>query len=98
MTDPADSTFKHLPGGEYLAQGIADLTSGRESIPSLLIAIAARRLGSAGLSLPVTLPPDPELRLFRMLRSLYGDDSYSQYNAHLRRLASLCHAMEMMNP
>jgi hypothetical protein len=59
-----------------------------------VLAIAAERLHAAGLSLPAPLPSDPELRLFRSLRDLHGDDAHSQFNACLRRLASLCQALE----
>ena len=94
MSTPTPASWAQLPGGEYLAEGLADLACKKESIPSLLLAIAAGRLAAAGLPLPPTFASDSELRLYRLLRSLHGDDAHSQYNAHLRRLSSLCHALE----
>lgn len=94
MSTPLPEPFDHLPGGEYVAQGLADLAHSRESVPSLLLTIAATRLSEAGLLLPGVRFPEPELRLYRLLREAHGDDSHGQYNAHLRRLASLCRALE----
>lgn len=94
MSAATPAAWAQLPGGEYLAEGLADLAAQKDSIPSLLLAIAARRLADAGLVLPAAPARDAELRLYRLLRSLHGDDAHSQYNAHLRRLASLCHALE----
>jgi hypothetical protein len=94
MSTATPASWAHLPGGEYLAQGFADLASRKESIPALLLAIAAQRLTEAGLPLPAIQGSDPELRLYRLLRTIHGDDAHSQYNAHLRRLSSLCHALE----
>lgn len=87
-------SFARLPGGEYVAVGLADLARERETVPALLLAIAASRLAAAGLPLPSFRPEEPELRLYRLLRQIHGDDSHGQYNAHLRRLASLCRALE----
>ncbi|MEO8351056.1 MAG: hypothetical protein ABI680_04955 [Chthoniobacteraceae bacterium] len=83
-----------LPGGEYLAEGLADLETGKESLSALLLSIAASRLTAAGLSVPPIHIREPELRLYRLLRVTHQDDAHSQYNAHLRRLTSLCHALE----
>lgn len=92
MSNP--SSFAQLPGGEYLTQGLADLAEGRESVSALVLTIAATRLAAAGLPLPAALPVDAELRLHRLLRTIHGDDAHSQLNACLRRLSSLCHALE----
>jgi hypothetical protein len=94
MIPATPHSFAHLPGGEYVAEGLADLACGKESIASLLLTIAAGRLTEAGLPIPATGIPDPELRLYRLLREVHCDDAHAQYNAHLRRLARLCHALE----
>lgn len=94
MNRATPASWAQLPGGEYLAEGLASPAGETPSIPALVLAIAARRLADAGLTLPGPLVGDPELRLYRLLRSLHGDDAHSQYNAHLRRLSSLCHALE----
>ena len=96
MSAAQPASWPHLPGGEYLAEGLADLADQKESIPALLLAIAAQRLTAAGLPLPAIQGSDPELRLYRLLRTTHGDDAHSQYNAHLRRLCSLCPALERM--
>ncbi len=94
MNAATPPSFTRLPGGEYLTAGLADLAEGRGTVPAFLLAIAAQRLASAGVPLPAALPRDPELGLYRMLRAAHGDDAHSQFNACLRRLASLCHALE----
>ncbi|HWM25463.1 MAG TPA: hypothetical protein VNP98_11625 [Chthoniobacterales bacterium] len=94
MSASTPSSLLQLPGGEYVSEGLADLAGERESVPAFLLAIAAQRLSAVGLPLPAKLPREPELRLYRMLRSLHGDGAHSQFNACLRRLASLCQALE----
>lgn len=93
--NPVESeNYDHLPGGEYIAQGLRDLAAAKETLPALLLSIASVRLADAGLALPAVVPAEPELRLYRLLRTEHGDESHSQYNAHLRRLTSLCRALE----
>ena len=94
MSTPVPASWAQLPGGEYLAEGLADLAGRKETVSSLLLAIAAARLAAVGLPVPAARGSDSELRLYRLLHALHGDDAHSQYNAHLRRLASLCHALE----
>ncbi len=94
MTGIPPDILVGLPGGEYVAPGLADLAQGRESVPALVLAIASARLGEAGILLPPGGPSEPELRLYRLLRDQCGDEAHSQYNAHLRRLGSLCRALE----
>jgi len=90
---PAD--VHELPGGEILAQGLADLAEGRRSASALLLRMAAPRLARLGIEIE---PPDPgeecELELYRLLLAESPADAYGRYNAWLRRLASLCHALE----
>jgi hypothetical protein len=94
MNSPLPSRLAHLPGNEYLAEGLADLEHCRETLPALLLTIASERLAEAGLKIPPKRWPEPELRLYRLLRQSHGDDAHGQYNAHLRRLDSLCRALE----
>jgi hypothetical protein len=85
-----------LPGAEFLSDGIHDLSVGKESVPALLLEIASSRLRLAGVPVPI-LPKqtlDAEIRLYRLLGTQPDVDAYSQYNAHLRRLSSLCRALE----
>ncbi len=94
MSSAAADRYSHLPGGEYVGGGLADLANGRETLSSLLLSIASGRLTAAGLPVAGGRWLEPELRLYRLLRETHGDDAHSQYNAHLRRLDSLCRALE----
>lgn len=81
-----------LPGRESIEQGMRDLTSGVESIPSLLVSIGAPRLRALGFDIPRAIP-DAEHRLYERLRSSAGDAAHSQYNALIRRLVSFERAL-----
>lgn len=76
-----------LPGAELVAQGLCDLEQGVETIASLLVSMSAPRLRAAGL--PVgTVFEEPELRLYRRLAALHGDNAHSRYNALVRQVVS----------
>lgn len=76
-----------LPGGDMVDAGLNDLASGRTSVASLLVSLAAPRLRREGV--PVTNPqPDPEQRLYRLLESTEGGLAYARYNAYLRLITS----------
>jgi hypothetical protein len=92
-----DDLIAELPGESLVRQGLADLKTGRRTVPAYLISIARTRLRCAGL-LPdaeVSLPPEPEpeLQLYRLLRQA-GGDAYSRYNALLRELISFEQALD----
>ena len=79
--------FAGLPGEDLVTQGVADLASGLESVPALLVSIGAPRLVSLGLA--ITAPwPDAEHRLYALLASDHADAAHSRYNALVRRLVS----------
>ena len=82
-----------LPGGDLVAQGIADLEQGVESIPSLLVSIGYRRLQRLGLDIPPGRDM-PERRLYELLADEAPATAHSRYNAWLRRLISFEHAGE----
>lgn len=84
--------YDALPGGDLVAQGVADLRDGRESVPALLVSIGAPRLRALGLELP---PPvgEPEHRLYQRLSVEDQDAAHSRYNALIRRLVSFERAM-----
>ena len=82
-----------LPGGDLVAQGLADLSSGRETAAALLVSLGAGRLRRAGLPVPSPLP-DASHRLYLLLAREHGDDAHSQYNALVRRLVSFERALE----
>jgi hypothetical protein len=82
-----------LPGSEIVYEGIADLASGVESIPALLVSIGASRLVDAGFEVGEPLA-DPELRLYELLAREDPDAAHSRYNALVRQLVSFERAAE----
>jgi hypothetical protein len=86
--------LRALPGADLVAVGLADLRAGEETVPALLVAIASRRLRSAGLPVPEHSLRDAELHLYRALSRDGPEDAYSRYNALLRVLTSFAHALE----
>ena len=89
-----EAELLQLPGGELVVPGMVALSRGEETVESLLVTIAARRLRAAGLDVPQISNPDPELRLFRRLRAEGGTDAYGRYNSLIRRLIRFEHAIE----
>ena len=81
-----------MPGADLIAAGIADLESGIESIPALLVAVGAPRLSALGLAVPAA-PTDPEHRLYARLARDEGDAAHARYNALIRRLVSFERAL-----
>jgi hypothetical protein len=86
-----------LPGSELILLGLEDLSHGRNNtIGSLLIAIASKRLTAAGLDIPLgSLVSEPELALYAHLQGDRTLDAYSYYNALLNSLNSFCAALEL---
>src|SRR5260370_404694 len=76
-----------LPAAALVATGLADLERGAESVAALLVSIGAPRLSSLALALPHSLP-DPERRLYQLLRRDESDSAHSRYKAYVRRRAS----------
>lgn len=81
-----------LPGGDLVVKGLEDLSSGRESLASLLVSIGAPRLSLLGLEVS---PPfdDPETRLYRLLWADGPDAAHGRYNALVRTLVSFERAL-----
>jgi hypothetical protein len=88
--------LNELPGSELILPGLEDILHGRNNtIGSLLIAIASKRLTAAGLDIPKQpLVSEPELALYTYLQNERGD-AYSYYNALLNSLNSFCAALEL---
>jgi len=84
----------HLPGGDLVRKGLADIADGRESVESLLVSIGAPRLRAAGIVVPGTAFPEPEHRLYELLAASESDSAHSRYNALIRRLVSFERAVE----
>ena len=83
----------NLPGQELVAQGVADLANGTESMPALLVAIGAPRLRQLGLTIPEAALSEPEHRLYALLSRSDPDSAHSRYNALIRRLVSFERAL-----
>jgi hypothetical protein len=83
-----------LPANDLVSTGIVDLQNDLETIPALLVAIGAPKLRKLGLTLPTTLPPNPEHRLYDLLSRTGSDTAHSRYNALIRKLVSFQRAME----
>ncbi len=94
MNTSTESLFSGLPGEEFAHAGLEDRAAGRESVAALLMEIAAPRLRTIGCGGPVGRELDAELRLYRLLVRMHGDDAYGQYNALLRRLVSFERALD----
>jgi hypothetical protein len=80
--------YDAFPGGDLIAQGLADLERGEETVPSLLVSIGAPRLRRSGIPVPERTFPDPEHRLYLHLAAEDSDSAHSRYNAWIRRLVS----------
>ena len=85
-----------LPGSDLIVAGLEDLSRGVHSVPALLVSIGAPRLRRLGYQ-PPNLIPDPERRLYDLLRQADPDAAHSRYNALVRRLVSFERAAECVN-
>ncbi len=83
-----------LPGEDLVRRGLTDYKAGRRSAESYLVQIARPRLENCGLLPPeVSLLLEPELELYRLLRS-EGGDAYARYNSLSRELVSFEMALD----
>ena len=83
-----------LPGEELLRAGLADLAAGQETAAALAVAMAASRLRSVGIDVPSHNGRDCAHRLYGILVANDPEGAHSQFNALVRRLASLLRAAE----
>ena len=86
-------TSSHLPGGDLVTAGLADLARGDETIAALLVSIGAPRLRRLGFIIPDPIP-DADLRLYAMLAASGPTSAHGRYNALIRRLVSFERAAE----
>ena len=87
-----DQVPSDLPGGDLVAEGLADLGAGRETAAALLVSIGAPRLRRGGLKVPEPLA-DAEHRLYALISREGSDAAHSRYNALIRRLVSFERAL-----
>ncbi|MGH9443945.1 MAG: hypothetical protein ACRD16_16900 [Thermoanaerobaculia bacterium] len=83
-----------LPGGDFVEEGLRDLSRGATTISGLLVLIGAPRLRRLGYVVPPADEPDPERRLYETLAASGADSAHSRYNALIRRLVSFERAAE----
>ena len=86
--------LEHLPGGELVAKGLADLDRGVESTEALLVCIGAERLRAAGIAVPAGPIHLPEHRLYASLAANEPDSAHGRFNALVRLLVSFERAVE----
>jgi hypothetical protein len=91
--DAVKMNLEELPGADLIKQGLQDLDSRTESVPSLLVSIGAPRLRDLGLPVPPGVFPSPEHRLYMLLSADDSDAAHSRYNALIRRLVSFERAL-----
>jgi hypothetical protein len=82
-----------LPGHELVSAGLVDLAAGRETVASLVVAMAAPRLRALGLAVPPIVAEQPGHRLYELLTEDDGG-AHSRYNALVGRMASFARAAE----
>jgi hypothetical protein len=83
-----------LPGRELIEEGLADLRTGRLTVPALLVLVGEARLRRLGVEVPPVVVEMPEHRLYEELAKDDPDAAHSRYNALLRRLVSFERAAE----
>lgn len=86
---PAD-----YPGHELVSAGLADLAAGRESVSSLLVAMAAPRLRTLGYDVPYGGGDRPSHRLYELLADDGRRDAHSRYNALVGLMVSFARVAE----
>jgi hypothetical protein len=82
-----------LPGHELVSAGLVDLSAGRESEASLVVAMAAPRLRALGFDVPPSVAEQPGHRLYELLAENHAG-AHSRYNALVGRIASFSRAAE----
>jgi hypothetical protein len=81
-----------LPGGARIDEGLDDLSAGRETVASLLVALAAPRLRRERVPVPRIEFPDPDRRLYRLLQATDGALAHSRFRALRREVVSFADA------
>ena len=91
-----DGDLDGLPGAELVSRGLRELADPDPTESALLVLIAGPRLRRLGFIVPGRgdIPLPYEHRLYELLEEKHGAGAYSRYNSLLRRLDSLCHALE----
>jgi hypothetical protein len=85
--------WSRLPGYELVSAGLDDLSAGRESEASLVVSMAAPRLRSVGVDVPLSVGDAPSHRLYELLTEA-DPGAHSRYNALVGRIVSFARAAE----
>src|SRR5947209_1820393 len=84
--------FRDFPGYDLVHRGLVDLHTHRESLESLLVLVAARRLAALGIAIPSqTSTESPKDRLWQLLERQEGDGAHARYNALIDRVLSFAY-------
>ena len=96
METDVKELFAGLPGAELVAEGLADVAAGRESVAGELVKLGSPRLRDCGVEIDVSRDDalEADRRLYRLLGAPYGHEAHSQYNALIRQLVSFERALE----
>lgn len=87
-------SFETLPGWELVRRGLDDRALGRETVAAMLVALASRRIASAGFAVPDAPIEDPQWRLYRLVAAEVGEGAaHARYNALRRLLVSFLRAV-----
>lgn len=88
--------FAGLPGADLVANGLADVRAGRETVAGELVKIGSPRLRDCGVPVAVKEQDamEADRRLYRLLGAIHGNAAHSQYNALIRQLVSFERALE----
>lgn len=81
-----------LPGGELIAQGLADLRAGTRSPEAFLLSRFHGRLAQVDVLLEADPLPDPDRGMYLALEERYGARAHSVHRSMTRRLVSYVHA------
>lgn len=89
------AAYKELPGSELVARGVRDLEAGVETVPAMLVSMAAPRLREVGIEVPRSgTVGRPSERLYRLLAHNEPDSAHGRYNALVRRVVSFARSAE----
>ena len=85
-----------LPGGAMIDQGLEDLAREKETLESLMVALASPRLRREGVPVPKVPIPDADHRLYQLIEKQEGELAHARYLARLRQVTSFADACRIM--
>jgi hypothetical protein len=82
MTPNEPHPFLHLPAGDLIARGLADLENGRNTIEALLVSIGGPRLRKLGLAIPERCRPEHELYELEAFMRKLGEETKEEVRVY----------------